>query len=107
MIFGEVKHTLFKGIPSMKSLKNIENISSWEYLERHGKRWNDTRFSNANIGIEEDVYEGGLWGCDYLVDSVRKHDQACESIKGRDNVKIKSREILLKKNLPKQNQRTL
>ena len=53
------------------------------------------------------MYEGGLWGCDDLVDSVRKHDQACESIKGRDNVKIKSREILLKKNFPKQNQRTL
>ena len=29
------------------------------------------------------------------------------SINGLDNVKIKSREILLKKNLPKQNQRTL
>ena len=91
----------------MKLLKNIENISSWEYLEGHGKHRSDTRFSNANIGIEEDVYEGGLWGCDDLVDSVRKHDQACECINGRDNVKIKSREILLKKNLPKQNQRTL
>ena len=91
----------------MKSLKNIENISSWEYLERHGKCWSDTRFPNANIGIEEGVYEGGLSGCDDLVDSVRKHDQAWECINGRDNVKIKSREILLKKNLPKQNQRTL
>ena len=52
------------------------------------------------------MYEGGLWGCDDLVDSVRKHDQACECINGRDNVKIKSKAILLKNNLPKQNQRT-
>ena len=90
----------------MKSLKIIENISNWEYLERHGKRWSDTRFSNANIGIKKDVYEGGLWGCDYLVDSVRKHDQACECINGSDKVKIKSKAILLKNNLPKQHQRT-
>ena len=52
------------------------------------------------------MYEGGLRGCDDLVDSVRKHDQACECITGRDNVKVKSKEILLKKNLPKQNQHT-
>ena len=91
----------------MRSLKNSENISNWDYLERHGKCWSDTRFPNTNIDIEEGVYEGGLWGCDDLVDSVRKHDQACECINGRDNVKIKIREILLKKNLPKQNQRTL
>ena len=34
VIFGQVKRTLFKDIPSMKSLKNIENISSRDYLER-------------------------------------------------------------------------
>ena len=73
----------------MKSLKIIENISSWEYLERHENCWSDTRFPNANISNEEGAYEGGLWGCDDLVDSVRKHDQAYECINGRDNVKIK------------------
>ena len=54
-----------------------------------GYSYTQSRFANANIGIEEGVYEGGLWGCDDLVDSVRKHDQACECINGRDNVKIK------------------
>ena len=51
--------------------------------------------------MEEGVHEGGLWGCDGLVESVRKHDEACERINERDGVKIKSKAIVLKNNLPK------
>ena len=28
-----------------------------------------------NIGMEDGVHDGGLWGCDDLVESVRKHDR--------------------------------
>ena len=63
--------------------------------------YTQSRFANANIGIEEGVHESGLWGCDDLVDSIRKHDQACERINERDGVKIK-RAIVCKDNLPKQ-----
>ena len=54
-----------------------------------------------NIGMEDGVHDGGLWGCDDLVESVRKHDQACERINERDGLKIKSKAIVLKNNLPK------
>ena len=64
--------------------------------------YTQSRFVNANIGIEEGVHEGGLWGCNDLVDSVRMHDQACERINERDGVEIKRRAIVCKDNLPKQ-----
>ena len=51
--------------------------------------------------MKDGVHDGGLWGCDDLVESVRKHDQACERINERDGLKIKSKAIVLKNNLPK------
>ena len=49
-----------------------------------------------NIGMEDGVHDGGLWGCDDL-----ETRQACERINERDGLKIKSKAIVLKNNLPK------
>ena len=94
-------------IPKLSSLKKVEDVSIWAYLERHGKCWSDTRFANANIGIDEGVQDGGLWGLDDLIESVRKHDTACERIRERDGVTIKSKSIVLKNNLPKRKPATI
>ena len=60
-----------------------------------------TRLGNANIGMQEGIQDGGLWGLDDLIDSVKKHDKATERIRERDGVKIKSKAIVMKNNLPK------
>ena len=53
------------------------------------------------LGCNEGIHDGGLWGLDDLIDSVKKHDKATERIRERDGVKIKSKAIVLKNNLPK------
>ena len=50
----------------------------------------------------EGIQDGGLWGLDDLLDSVRKHDKATEKIRERDGVKIVSKSIVLENNLPTQ-----
>ncbi len=98
---GEVNNAVLDELPSLKELRHMDTASAWAYLLRHGKCWSDTRFGTANIGIQEGIHDGGLWGLDDLLESVRKHDSACENIRERDGVKIKSRAIVLKHNLPK------
>ena len=51
--------------------------------------------------MQEGIQDGGLWGLDDLIESVKKHDKATERIRERDGVKIKSKAIVLKNNLPK------
>ena len=51
--------------------------------------------------MQDGIQDGGLLGPDDLVDSVKKHDKATERIRERDGVKIKSKAIVLKNNLPK------
>ena len=51
--------------------------------------------------MQEGIQDGGLWGLDDLIDSVKKHDKATERIRERDGVKIKSKAIVMKNNLPK------
>ena len=85
----------------MKPLKHMSTSSAWAYLSRHGKCWSDTRLGNTNIGMQEGIHDGGLWGLDDLLESVKKHDEASERIRKRDGVKIKSKAIVLKNNLAK------
>ena len=51
--------------------------------------------------MQEGIHDGGLWGLDDLLESVKKHDEASERIRKRDGVKIKSKAIVLKNNLAK------
>ena len=51
--------------------------------------------------MQEGIQDGGLSGLDDLIESVKKHDEATERIRERDGVKIKSKVIVLKNNLPK------
>ena len=47
--------------------------------------------------MQDGIQDGGLWGPNYLVDSVKKRDNATERICERYGVKIKSRAIVMKK----------
>ena len=75
----------------MSALKHMSTAKLWAYLSRHGKSWSDTRLANADIGMQEGFHDGGTWGLDKLLDDVRKHDEACERIRKRDSVTIKSK----------------
>ena len=46
--------------------------------------------------MQDGIQDGGLWGPDELVDSVKKHDNATERICERYGLKIKSRVIMMK-----------
>ena len=61
----------------------------------------DTRLANGNIRMQDGIQDGGLWGPNDLVDSVKKRDNATERICERYGVKIKSRAIVIKNNFPK------